>query len=152
MIDNTQVSQRLEIDSNLDSVLFDFFINKIEKNHILSINATLINNYSNDTINFLSTSCYGPSPFVKFDTSKLNMIHDVNCNTDYPVIQELLPKGKHEFEIKFVFDPPIDSIWLGFDLILFRNNVTPDLNLSKEINRPANKQNILWTQKKKIAW
>lgn len=84
-----------------------------------------IKNTGSDTIYYLATSCNGLSPFCQLDKTKFYIVHEIDCNKSWDVIQILPPKQVYAFDvhIKSIHkNGKVDS--LGLNLICVDKFVT----------------------------
>ena len=131
-----------------DSVLF-YFTAKLDKSSKqIKVNATL-ENVSQDTIYFLSSSCDGEQYSLKYDTKLLFQEVFFHCNANWSVIMKIAPKEKHIFNSYFSSKQKLKSLELSFDFF----KVDKDFQLIKKNklnihNRPLKDQNLLWYSSK----
>lgn len=137
--------------SSSDNVRFDFkATNMVKFKKTIEINATLFNDNS-DTIYFLTSSCDGTQYSLEYDTTKLFLTPVMNCNASFPMIGEIPPKGKLNFDAHFSFKEKVTSIKLGFDF--YRIDKSFDLTkieLHDVYHRPGNIKNIKWADTKSV--
>ncbi|MEO8146974.1 MAG: hypothetical protein ABI723_05015 [Bacteroidia bacterium] len=114
---------------------------------ILKIQGTLFNN-NLDTVYFLSSSCDGMQYSLQYDTAVFKLWNTRYCYLDVPVIEEISPNGKIDFEANFMSVKKIkmiEKIKLGFDF--YEVDKSFDLNkvsITKIHHRSDNVKNIIW--------
>lgn len=136
-----------------ENIQFDFTAERINTfKETIEIKATLYNK-NVDTVYFLSSSCNGEQYSLRYDTTQFVLTPFLNCNTSYPRLIKIAPKGRHNFQTHFRCSSNETKIKLGFDFYSvdksfdLENKNFGDINI---FNRPKDKQTILREVEKTI--
>ncbi len=110
-------------------------------------------NSNADTVYFLSSSCDGEQYSLRSDTAKFVLTPFINCNASYPRLMKIAPKGQYDFQVHFKCSSKATKVKLGFDFY----SVDKSFNLTNKnlgainiLNKPENKQTIVWADEKTI--
>jgi len=118
----------------------------------LEINASIYND-NQDTVYFLTTSCFGEIYSIKYDTAKFDLQPLLTCNASFPTIEKIAPNGRFDFQAYFRCKAKINNIKLGFDFYAVDKSFdlkSIDENIFQIHNRPDSDLNIIWAEEKSI--
>ena len=136
-----------------EKIRFDFTVGRINTfENAIEIKASLFND-NEDTIYFLSSSCDGEQYSLRYNKSKFILTPFINCNSTYPRLMKIAPKGQYNFQAHYRCANKETKIKLGFDFYSvdksfnLKNKNVKDINI---FNRPNDKQTIIWADEKII--
>ena len=150
---NDEVSHdEFEVVPVSSKVRFEFETEKIDPSEFffasIKINASLIND-SEDTVFFLTTTCYGEQYSLQYDTSYFDIINLVFCNVNNPETQSIAPKKKHTFSTYLKNKKDTSVIKLGFDFYQVKRNLDMKEIFTTNIHhRLDENKSIIWYEYK----
>lgn len=134
-----------------ENIRFDFTAARINTyKETIEIKASLFND-NTDTVYFLSSSCDGEQYSLHYDTAKFVLTPFLNCNTSFPQLVKIAPKGQFNFQAHFRCSSKEAKMKLGFDFYYVDKSL--DLNkitLADIHRRNEKEQTVIWADEKII--
>lgn len=136
----------------LKKIRFDFSAKRVNSfEGSIEINATLHNDYT-DTVYFLSSTCLGIGYSLRFVNDNFFHTSSIQCNASFPMLLQIAPKGKYEFQAHLGEIGKEKRIKMGFDFCKVDKVIDLDkVSLSEIHYRPENEQVIIWAKEQVIT-